>query len=83
MIIRKEKILSTEGMKKQVIKFALFPVLLKRSATDQDGEIIWLEKYVINYYTVRPMPATEPNRWDWVFQNSVRFTKSVLTKFED
>ena len=47
MIIKKEKISPKNNEIRQKVRFAFFPVKMKKSIEDTYGEIIWLEKYVL------------------------------------
>lgn len=83
MILIREKPKLIKNLHHQKIKFAFFPKRLKRTSKDEFGEVIWLEKYVINYKSVQPYPIAYPERWEWHFENSERLSVATLHKFEE
>ena len=62
------------GERRDKVRFAFIPTLLKRNITDTKGEIIWFEKYVIHERYADG---------DWVVHSSERLSVAALHKFEN
>ena len=85
MILRsavKKKNINRESERKSEIRFALFPTHMEANDDEKEGELIWLEKYIVTLETYQPYPCGFPDKWKWRIINREKLVKVVLDKFE-
>jgi hypothetical protein len=79
MILIERQLDPTSSPKRERIKFAWFPTKMKSADSDNFGEVIWLEKYIIkDHYNYKP---EYKSLCGWKLDSIERLSSYVLTKF--
>lgn len=74
MIIKKRQLIPEYNERKSQTKFAYFPIKLRNDADDKYGEIIWLEKYIVE---------CQWNDACWIILRTKRYSDIILEKLSE